>query len=61
MPTGNGRAHHGEMLQAATRLVDAGKLSPVVDPHRFDLHSAEAAYEALGNGTAQGKIVLDIS
>ena len=59
--SGKNRAHHGEMLREATRLVDAGKLAPRVDPRRFDLGSAEFAYEALVNGTAQGKIVVDVT
>jgi NADPH:quinone reductase len=58
--TGQHRAHHGEMLRAASQLVEAGRLTPRVDPRRFDLHSAEAAYQALLNGSAQGKIVLDV-
>lgn len=58
--TGKHRAHHGEILREATRLVEIGQLRPRVDPRRFDLHSAELAYEALTNGTARGKIVVEI-
>lgn len=58
--TGKHRAHHGEMLRVAARLVEAGKLVPRVDPRRFDLHDAEAAYEVLVSGAAQGKIVVDV-
>jgi NADPH2:quinone reductase len=32
-----------------------------MDPRRFDLSSAELAYDALTNGTAAGKLVVDIS
>lgn len=59
--SGKGRAHHGEMMRDATRLAQAGELAPRVDPRRFDLTSAERAYEALTDGTAQGKIVVDIA
>jgi NADPH:quinone reductase len=59
--TGERRAHHGEIMREATRLVEAGYLKPRVDMRRFDLCSAELAYEALTNSTAQGKIVVDIS
>jgi NADPH:quinone reductase len=59
--TGNHRKHHGEILREATRLVEAHQLKPRLDMRRFDLHSAELAYEALTNGTARGKIVVDIS
>ncbi|CAG4911751.1 zinc-dependent alcohol dehydrogenase family protein [Paraburkholderia gardini] len=55
------RAHHGEMLREATRLVEAGKLTPRLDPRRFDMASAEHAYEAITSGTARGKIVVDIA
>ncbi|BAN27303.1 zinc-dependent alcohol dehydrogenase family protein [Caballeronia insecticola] len=58
--TGQHRAHHGEMLREAARLVDADKLAPRVDARRFDLHSAERAYEALLDGSARGKIVVNV-
>jgi NADPH2:quinone reductase len=58
--SGKHRAHHGAMLADATALVQAGKLKPRLDPRRFDLSSAELAYEALTNGTARGKIVVDV-
>jgi len=58
--TGERRAHHGEMLREATRIAEADQLKPRMDMRRFDLQSAELAYEALTNGTAGGKIVVDI-
>ena len=58
--TGTHRAHHGDILREATRLAEAGKLVPVLDPRRFDLRSAEQAYEAITGGTARGKIVVDV-
>ncbi len=59
--TGKHRAHHGEMLREAARLVDGGKLTPRIDPRRFDLHSVELAYDAMTNGTARGKVVVDVA
>jgi NADPH2:quinone reductase len=59
--SGEYRAHHGEMMREATRLAENGKLAPIVDPRRFDLASAEAAYEALADGSARGKIVVDVA
>ena len=59
--TGKNRPHLGNTLREATRLADAGLLKPRLDPRRFDLHSAELAYDALTNGTARGKIVVQIS
>ena len=62
--SGKHRAHHGEMLREATRLAEEGKLSPRLDPRRFDLRSAELAYHALtqgSQGNLQGKIVVDVA
>jgi NADPH2:quinone reductase len=58
--TGAHRAHHGEMMREATRLIEAGMLKPRVDPRRFALREAERAYEALLDGSARGKIVVDV-
>jgi NADPH2:quinone reductase len=59
--SGKHRAHHGEMLREATRLAEEGKLAPLLDPRRFDLQSAELAYDAITSGAARGKIVVDVS
>jgi NADPH:quinone reductase len=58
--TGEGRAHHGEILRQATRLAEAGQLSTVVDPRQFILNTALAAHEAVEQGTAVIKIVIDL-
>jgi len=58
--TGENRAHHGEMLGEATRLAEAGHLTPRLDPRRFDLRSAEQGYDAITDRSARGKIVVDI-
>jgi NADPH2:quinone reductase len=60
MLTGQGRAHHGEILREATRLAEAGNLMPRVDPRRFDLESVAEAYRALEQRDAVGKIVVDV-
>ena len=60
MLTGEGRAHHGEILREATRLVEAGKVSPRVDPRRFTLSTVGDAYRAIEVSDAAGKIVVDI-
>jgi NADPH2:quinone reductase len=59
--SGKHRAHHAAMLREATRLADAGKLTPRLDARRFDLSSAELAYDAITTATAQGKIVVDVA
>jgi NADPH:quinone reductase len=58
--TGEGRAHHGEILAGATRLAEAGKLLPMLDPRRFTLATVCDAYRAIKDGTARGKLVVDI-
>ena len=58
--TGKGREHHGRILQEAARLIEAGSVVPILDPHRFNLESAEAAHERLLSGAAQGRLVIDI-
>jgi NADPH:quinone reductase-like Zn-dependent oxidoreductase len=60
MLTGEGRAHHGDILRQATRLIEAGKLMPRVDPRPFGLAAVEEAYRALEANTGAGKIVVDI-
>ena len=61
MLTGRGRAHHGEIMREATRLVEAGLLTPLVDERRFALHAALAAHELVQSGKALGKVVVDIA
>jgi NADPH:quinone reductase-like Zn-dependent oxidoreductase len=63
--TGEGRAHHGEILRAAARLVEAEQLLPILDPRHFTLETIADAYAALrdrsaGDGGGAGKIVIDI-
>jgi NADPH2:quinone reductase len=58
--TNLGRAHHGEILSQASRLVEAGRVRPYLDSRRFTLDSVGEAYEALTNRTARGKLVVDI-
>jgi NADPH2:quinone reductase len=58
--TGEGRAHHGEILRQATQLAEAKQLRPVVDPRQFTLETALSAHEAVEQGTAVTKIVIDL-
>jgi len=59
--TNQGRAHHGEILSTACRLVEAGRVTPYLDSRRFTLESVGEAYEALTSRTARGKLVVDIA
>ncbi|KAJ1552124.1 hypothetical protein HK405_012568 [Cladochytrium tenue] len=56
--TGEGRAHHGEILAKAAALADAGKLRPRLDPRALTWAEIEEAHAAVANGGARGKIVV---
>lgn len=56
-----GREAHGAILREAARLVDAGRLRPLIDPQRFALADVSAAHAKLEAGRALGKIVLDMT
>jgi NADPH:quinone reductase-like Zn-dependent oxidoreductase len=58
--TGEGRAHHGEILGAIAELVDRGAILPTISPDRYDLATAESAHDAARSG-GSGRIVIDIS
>lgn len=57
--TGEGLAHHGEILREAAELADAGKLKPLIDPNRFTFAQANEAHALFESGKHVGKIVLD--
>jgi len=61
MLTGEGRAHHGEILRQASLLIEAGKVTPRVDPRHFTLAAIDEAYRALESNSAAGKIVIDVN
>jgi NADPH2:quinone reductase len=56
-----GRERHGEILEQAARLVDTGRLRPLLDPNRFALSQVADAHTHLENGKAVGKIVVDVA
>jgi NADPH:quinone reductase-like Zn-dependent oxidoreductase len=58
--TGRGRAHHGEILAEAAALAEAGLLTPIVDPAKYDLETAADAHRAVETGAAQGKVVVRV-
>jgi NADPH:quinone reductase-like Zn-dependent oxidoreductase len=59
MISGQGRAHHGDILREITKLVEAGKLLPLLDAHRFSLADALDAHKLVESGAARGKVVVD--
>jgi NADPH2:quinone reductase len=60
MLTGEGRAHHGDILREATRLIEAGKVTPRVDPRHFTLATVAEAYRAVEHNDTAGKIVVEL-
>jgi NADPH:quinone reductase len=59
--SGEGRAHHGDILREAANLVGAGKLSVRLNSRQFTLANIDGAYAAQKEGSAAGKIVVDIA
>ncbi|MBQ1090058.1 zinc-binding dehydrogenase [Streptomyces sp. B93] len=47
-------------LREAAALVDDGKLRPVLDGTRYTLADVADAHRSVVNGTANGKVVVDI-
>jgi NADPH2:quinone reductase len=60
MISGEGRKHHGDILRQTTKLIEEGKLKPLIDPRKFNLDNAIEAHKAVSDGSAIGKIVVDI-
>lgn len=60
MLTGEGREHHGEILEHVAALADTGHLTPLVDPRHFTFETITDAYDAVENGTSRGKVIVDI-
>lgn len=56
-----GREKHGRILRELATLVEAGKVRPLLDPHRFDLAHAADAHRHLESGKAVGKVVVEIA
>jgi NADPH:quinone reductase-like Zn-dependent oxidoreductase len=57
--TGQRRQQHGRILRETARMVEAGRLAPLMDPHRFDLDAAWRAHQHLAAGHAQGRVVVE--
>ena len=58
--SGEGRAHHGEILAEATRLAEAGHLVPRVDPTEFPLPAAGDAHALMNTRQTSGKVVVTV-
>jgi NADPH:quinone reductase len=60
MLSGNGRAHHGEILREAAKLAEAGKLAPLLSADRFTFATVTEAHAAVASGKTLGKVVVEI-
>lgn len=60
MLSGNQCAHHGDVLKIATQMVEAGKVRPFVDARHFTLDQAVDAHNAVQEGSASIKVVIDV-
>lgn len=49
-----------DFLKIATRLVEEGKLRPIVDPRHFTLDQAIEAHDAVQDRSANIKVVIDV-
>ena len=58
--TGEGRDHHGAILREATKLAEAGKLMPKLDPRAFGLADTAEAHALIESRVAEGKLVVDV-
>ncbi len=58
--TGQDRARHGRILAEAAQLIDAGKLTPIVDPTPYWLETVADAHRAVADRTARGKVVVTV-
>jgi NADPH:quinone reductase len=61
MLSGEGRAHHGDILREATRLAEADQIRPKLHPRHFDFSTVDEAYQLVGEGTASGKVIIDVA
>jgi NADPH2:quinone reductase len=57
--TGEGRAHHGEILSRATELVESGKLRPLLNERTFSTREIAEAHDVVQAGSL-GKVVITI-
>lgn len=49
---------HGRILTEIATLVDAGKITPIIDDSNFSIWEVAQAHDHLGSGKAVGKITL---
>ncbi|MEM1132379.1 MAG: zinc-dependent alcohol dehydrogenase family protein [Pseudomonadota bacterium] len=55
------REAHGQILAKLAKLVDAGKVKPLLDEARFTLEQVGEAHGRLTSGKATGKVVVELA
>ncbi len=55
------RDEYGKILENIAKIVDEGKLKPLIDAQHFTLNDVAKAHERLESGKANGKIVISIN
>lgn len=58
--SGNGKAHHGEIMAHATDLIAQNKVIPLLNKDIYKLPDANKAYELLAAGANPGKVAVPI-
>jgi NADPH2:quinone reductase len=57
---GIGVEKQGYILDQIRELVDAGHITPILDPRHFSLHTVADAHRLLEAGQSTGKLVIDV-
>jgi NADPH2:quinone reductase len=62
IPLCHGISHssHGRILTEIAELVDAGKITPIIDERNFSIWEVAKAHDLLSSGKAVGKITLTV-
>ena len=60
MISGTGRSHHGDILREATRLVEEGKVKPLLDEREYNFSDALNAHHDQESARITGKLVISI-
>lgn len=58
--TGHGLERHGAILERLATLVNAGRITPLLDEKYFTLGEIGAAHARLESGEAIGKVVVEL-
>ncbi len=53
------RGAHNRILTELTKIIEAGKLKPILDNNHYSLQDVEKAYARLTSGEGMGKVVVE--